>query len=90
MAALESVVERGPDPERDGIVRWRRTDLQALIEARSDVDLHERSVGKVLLRRLGFARLSVRRPKHPSSDLEAQGRQRAKKLFTGRGSTRVG
>jgi transposase len=70
MAALESVVEQGPDLERDGIVRWRRVDLQALIKARFDVNLHERSVGK-LLHRLGFARLSVR-PKHPSSDLEAQ------------------
>jgi transposase len=70
MAALENVVEQGPDPERDGIVRWRRIDLQALIKARFDVSLHERSVGK-LLHRLGFARLSVR-PKHPSSNLEAQ------------------
>ena len=70
MAELESIVEQGPDPARDGIVRWRRVDLQALIKARFDVSLHERSVGKVL-RRLGFARLSVR-PKHPASDPEAQ------------------
>ena len=52
------------------MVRWRRVDLQALIKARFDVALHERSVGK-LLRRLGFARLSVR-PQHPSSDPVAQ------------------
>ena len=58
-AELEGVVERGPDPDRDGVVRWRRVDLQALIEARYGVALHERSVGKVL-RRLGFARISVR------------------------------
>ena len=70
MAELEKVVEQGPDPARDGVVRWRRVDLQALIQARFDVELHERSVGK-LLRRLGFARLSVR-PQHPSSDPEAQ------------------
>ena len=70
MAELEQAVEQGPDPARDGVVRWRRIDLKALIKARFDVDLHERSVGK-LLRRLGFARLSVR-PKHPSSDPEAQ------------------
>ena len=69
-AELEAVVERGPDPDRDGVVRWRRVDLKALIEARFAVRLHERSVGKVL-RRLGFARLSVR-PEHPSSDPEAQ------------------
>ena len=53
-AELAAAVERGPDPDRDGVVRWRRVDLQALIEARFGVRLHERSVGKVL-RRLGFA-----------------------------------
>jgi putative transposase len=70
MTELGAIVEQGPDPERDGIVRWRRVDLQAVIERRFDVKLHERSVGKVL-RRLGFAHLSVR-PKHPSSDPEVQ------------------
>src|SRR6188472_747991 len=69
-AELAAAVERGPDPERDGVVRWRRVDLRALIEARFAVRLHERSVGKVL-RRLGFARLSVR-PKHPKADEAAQ------------------
>src|SRR3954468_18460710 len=69
-AELEGVVERGPDPDRDGVVRWRRVDLEALIEARDGVALHERSVGEVP-RRLGFARLSVR-PKHPKSDEAAQ------------------
>ena len=69
-AELAAAVERGPDPERDGVVRWRRVDLRALIEARFAVRLHERSVGKVL-RRLGFTRLSVR-PKHPKADEAAQ------------------
>ena len=70
LAELAQTVEDGPDPATDGVVRWRRVDLQALIKARFAVALHERSVGK-LLRRLGFARLSVR-PQHPSSDPEAQ------------------
>src|SRR3569833_522661 len=69
-AELAAAVERGPDPDRDGVVRWRRVDLRALIEARFAVRLHERSVGKVL-RRLGFARQSVR-PRHPRAD-EAAG-----------------
>src|ERR687883_590441 len=69
-AELATAVERGPDPDRDGVVRWRRVDLRALIEARFAVRLHERSVGKVR-RRLGFARLSVR-PKHPKADEAAQ------------------
>jgi putative transposase len=85
MTELGAIVEQGPDPERDGIVRWRRVDLQAVIERRFDVKLHERSVGlsaaltsrrgiglrPMVLRRLGFAHLSVR-PKHPSSDPEVQ------------------
>src|SRR5881227_4193936 len=58
-AELAAAVERGPDPDRDGVVRWRRIDLKALIETRFAIRLHERSVGQVL-RRLGFARLSVR------------------------------
>ena len=70
LAELEKVVDDGPDPETGGVVRWRRVDLQALIKTRFDVALHERSVGKVL-RRLGFARLSVR-PEHPKSQPEAQ------------------
>src|SRR4051794_28895858 len=69
-AELATAVERGPDPDRDGVVRWRRVDLQALIEARFAVRLHERSVGKVL-RRLGFSRVSVR-PRHPKADEVAQ------------------
>src|SRR5881409_622496 len=69
-AELATAVEQGPDPDRDGVVRWRRVDLKALIEARFAVRLHERSVGKVL-RRLGFSRVSVR-PRHPKADEEAQ------------------
>jgi transposase len=70
MAELERLVEHGPDPEQDGVVRWRRIDLQAVIADRYEVDLHERSVGK-LLHRLRFARLSAR-PQHPQSDPAAQ------------------
>jgi putative transposase len=69
-AELATAVEQGPDPDRDGVVRWRRVDLRALIEARFAVRLHERSVGKVL-RRLGFSRVSVR-PRHPKADEAAQ------------------
>lgn len=70
MARLAAWVEAGPDPEKDGVVRWRRVDLQARIAAEFGVDLHERSVGKQLAA-LGFRRLSVR-PQHPKSDPEAQ------------------
>lgn len=70
LAALAAWVEAGPDPARDGVVRWRRKDLQHRIAAAFGVVLHERSVGKQLAA-LGFRRLSVR-PQHPKSDPEVQ------------------
>lgn len=63
-------VEEGPDPEKDGVVRWRCVDLQARIEAEFGVKLHERTIGKHLARH-GFRRLSVR-PEHPNADPAAQ------------------
>jgi transposase len=70
MAELAALVEAGPDPAVDQVVRWRRVDLRRVIAARWGVEFHERTVGK-LLHRLGFARLSVR-PKHPKSDPAVQ------------------
>ena len=70
LAELAAWVEAGPDPVRDGVVRWRRKDLQHRIKAAFGVLLHERSVGKQLAA-LGFRRLSVR-PQHPKSDPAAQ------------------
>ncbi len=69
-AALAARVEKGPDPEVDGVVRWRRIDLKHWIEAEFGVVMHERTVGKQLAA-LGFRRLSVR-PQHPKSDPAAQ------------------
>jgi transposase len=63
-------LEAGPDPAVDGVVRWRRQDLQRRIADRFGVELHERTVGKYLAA-LGCRRLSVR-PRHPKSDPEAQ------------------
>lgn len=61
-----AVVEAGPDPERDGLVRWRRIDLKEWLKTECGVAYHERSVGK-LLRRLGYSHMSVR-PVHRESD----------------------
>jgi transposase len=70
LRALAEIVEAGPDPETDGIVRWRRCDLCTVVEQRFGVRVAERTMSGIL-RRLGFARLSVR-PRHPRSDPEAQ------------------
>lgn len=69
-AELAALVEVGPDPERDGVVRWRRIDLKRRIETMFGVSMHERTVGKQLAA-LGFRRLSVR-PQHPKADVAAQ------------------
>ena len=39
-AELVTAVEQGPDPDRDGVVRRRRVDPQALIETRFAIRLH--------------------------------------------------
>jgi transposase len=70
-AALVELVEKGPDPARHKIVRWRRRDLADELERLFGVKLHERSVGDVLAS-LGYRRLSVR-PQHPQADEAAQG-----------------
>jgi len=63
---LGEIVETGPDPSRDGVVRWRRADLKRVIEARFGVVCSERCVGDILAR-LGFSRISAR-PRHPAQD----------------------
>jgi transposase len=70
MAALRSMVLEGPDPERDAVIRWRCADLRDAIAARWSVELHERSVGR-LLHRLGMTRLQPR-PFHPKKNAAAQ------------------
>ena len=69
-ATVAEWVRTGPDHATDGVIRWRVIDLRQRIVREFDVELHERSVGK-LLRRLGFRRLSVR-PRHPQADPAAQ------------------
>jgi transposase len=69
-AIVADWVEQGPEFARDGVVRWRCVDLQRRIAQEFAVDLHERTVGK-LLRKLSFRRLSVR-PQHPQSKPEDQ------------------
>jgi len=66
VAELATIVETGPDPKTDGVVRWRRVDLQRVISASFGVDYHQRYVGK-LLKKLGFSHMSAR-PRHPAQD----------------------
>ena len=70
LVAFEAIAAEPPDPETDGVVRWRRCDLKTIIETRFGVTISDRSVGRLLNAR-GFRRLSVR-PPHPQSDEAAQ------------------
>lgn len=67
-AELAEIVETGPDRAVDGVVRWRRIDLQRAIAERFGVEYHERTIGK-LLKHLGFSHISARR-RHPKQDGE--------------------
>jgi transposase len=66
LAALATIVETGPDRAIDGVVRWRRTDLQNVVRERFGVDYQERTIGK-LLKQIGFSDISAR-PHHPAQD----------------------
>lgn len=70
MEELRALVLAGPDLAEDGVVRWRCVDLRVAIKRRFDVDVHERTVGK-LLERLDMTRLQPR-PYHPKKDAQAQ------------------
>ena len=66
MQELSVIVETGPDPERDGVVRWRRVDLKRVIEERFGVSYSERTISD-LLAALSFSHISGR-PQHPKQD----------------------
>ena len=66
MRELAEIVEAGPDPAVDGVVRWRRVDLRRAIEERFGVIYSERAISD-LLRRLSFSYISSR-PQHPRQD----------------------
>ena len=66
MGALSVIVETGPDPEVDGVVRWRRIDLKRVIEERFGVSYSERAISD-LLAALSFSHISGR-PQHPGQD----------------------
>jgi putative transposase len=67
--ALARVVEAGPEPWRDGVVRWRRIDLVQWLWEEFRVSVSEATVGREL-RALGFRKLSAR-PRHYAQDPEA-------------------
>ena len=60
---IRELVEKGPDFETDGIVRWRCADLARIVQQRFDITVSDDTIGR-LLHELGFSHISVR-PQHP-------------------------
>jgi transposase len=69
-AELLDLVTGGPDPEINGVVRWRCADLQVEVERRFSIKVHVNTIG-VWLRELGLTRLQPR-PYHPKKAPEAE------------------
>lgn len=64
--ALIEIVERGPYPAVDGVVRWRLKDLAAWIYAEFGIAVDERTVSREL-KAAGYRRLTAR-PQHPAQN----------------------
>jgi transposase len=70
MAELRELTIKGPDPEKDKVVRWRCIDLREEVARRFAVTVSERTIGK-WLRKMKLTRLQPR-PFHPKKDAAAQ------------------
>ena len=70
MKELRDIIIRGPDLERNKVVRWRLVDLREEVAARWSVTVCEQTISR-WLRHLRMTRLQPR-PYHPKKDLEAE------------------
>lgn len=64
--ALARLVDRGPIPAVDGVVRWRRKDLVRWIFEEFTISMDETTAGREL-KAMGFAKLSAR-PRHDAQN----------------------
>ena len=67
--ALGRVVETGPDPDVDEVVRWRLLDLVGWVWDTFGISISEATLSREL-KALGFSKLSAR-PRHHAQDPEA-------------------
>lgn len=68
---LADLVERGPVPAIDGVVRWRLCDLGQKLHETFGVCVDERTVG-VVLRKMGYRKLSARPRHHAQNEFEGE------------------
>ena len=67
--ALARVVEDGPTPYLQGVVRWRLSDLVAWVQGEFSISLDQSTLSRTL-RAMGYRKLSAR-PRHHAQDPEA-------------------
>ena len=63
-AELRALVERGPDPDADGVVRWRCTDLKRMLNETRSEQISASTVRRAL-KKLKYSWISAR-PRHPA------------------------
>ena len=64
--ALKRIVEAGPNPAIDGVVRWRLVDLAQWVFAEFRISLSKQTLSR-MLRAMGCRKLSAR-PRHHAQD----------------------
>ena len=69
-AALKRIVEAGPNPAVDGVVRWRLIDLAQWVYAEFGISISKQTLSR-MLRGLGYRKLSAR-PRHHAQDPAAR------------------
>ena len=84
--ALAEVVEAGPVPAVDGVVRWRRKDLARWLLETFAISLDETTVGREL-KALGFAKISARPRHYAQNELAVEAFP--KKIFPALGGGKV-
>ena len=68
--ALRRIVEAGPNPAVDGVVRWRLVDLAQWIYAEFGLSVSQQTLSR-MLRGMGYRKLSAR-PRHHAQDPAAR------------------
>jgi len=68
-AALARVIEDGPVPYLDGVVRWRLCDLVSWLHTEFRITVSDSTVSRIL-REMGYRKLSAR-PRHHAQDPDA-------------------
>ncbi len=62
-SAIKTLVDKGADFEKDGVVRFRRCDLVRIVKETHGVLVSDDTIGRTL-RAMGYSHISVR-PQHP-------------------------